>query len=127
MERVATVGFDIAKSVFQVHGIDATGTVVVRRKLSRGRVLTFFEALPEGLLPTRGLADSLALPKSSRVRIDGGEWEIRHATRGCLGSSSTCGQPRPSRRTRTGSNWLGSKKRLRRPRGSRRCCRGRLE
>ena len=46
MERVATVGLDIAKSVFQVHGIDATGTVVVRRKLSRGRVLTFFEALP---------------------------------------------------------------------------------
>src|SRR3954462_137492 len=32
------------------------------------------------LIPTRGLADSLGLPKSSRVRIDGGEWEIRHAT-----------------------------------------------
>jgi transposase len=41
---------DIAKSVFQVHGIDATGTVVVRRKLSRGRVLTFFEALPRCLI-----------------------------------------------------------------------------
>ena len=50
MERVATVGLDIAKSVFQVHGIDATGTVVVRRKLSRGRVLTFFEALPRCLI-----------------------------------------------------------------------------
>ncbi|HKH39662.1 MAG TPA: hypothetical protein VKA82_21115, partial [Rubrobacter sp.] len=35
---------------------------------------------PEGLIPTRGLADSLGLPKSSRVRIDGGEGEIRHAT-----------------------------------------------
>src|SRR4051795_1567021 len=46
MERVVTIGFDIAKSVFQVHGIDATGAVVVRRKLARGRVLTFFEALP---------------------------------------------------------------------------------
>src|SRR3954467_15775843 len=34
----------------------------------------------ELLIPTRGLADSLGLPKSSRVRIDGGEWEIRHAT-----------------------------------------------
>ena len=32
------------------------------------------------LIPTRGLADSLGLPKSSRVRIDGGEGEIRHAT-----------------------------------------------
>jgi transposase len=50
MERVATVGLDIAKSVFQVHGIDATGTVVVRRKLSRGRVLRFFEALPRCLI-----------------------------------------------------------------------------
>ena len=30
MERVVTIGFDIAKSVFQVHGIDATGAVVVR-------------------------------------------------------------------------------------------------
>src|SRR5215207_584706 len=34
------------------------------------------------LIPTRGLADSLGLPKSSRVRIDGGEGEIRHATGG---------------------------------------------
>ena len=50
MERVATVGLDVAKSVFQVHGIDAIGTVVVRRKLSRGRVLTFFEALPRCLI-----------------------------------------------------------------------------
>ena len=32
------------------------------------------------LIPTRGLANSLGLPKSSRVRIDGGEGEIRHAT-----------------------------------------------
>src|SRR5215211_6873477 len=32
------------------------------------------------VIPTRGLADSLVLPKSSRVRIDGGEGEIRHAT-----------------------------------------------
>src|SRR4051812_13525234 len=50
MERVVTIGFDIAKSVFQVHGIDATGAVVVRRKLARGRVLTFFEALPRCLI-----------------------------------------------------------------------------
>jgi transposase len=50
MERVATVGLDIAKSVFQVHGINAIGTVAVRRKLSRGRVLAFFEALPPCLV-----------------------------------------------------------------------------
>ncbi len=37
--RIATIGLDIAKSVFQVHGADAAGQVVVRRRLTRGRVL----------------------------------------------------------------------------------------
>lgn len=45
MGTITTIGLDIAKSVFQVHGIDATGEVVVRRKLTRGRVLAFFEKL----------------------------------------------------------------------------------
>ena len=46
METITTIGLDIAKSVFQVHGVDAAGEVVVRRRLSRGRVLTLFEKLP---------------------------------------------------------------------------------
>jgi transposase len=46
MGTVTTIGLDIAKSVFQVHGVDAAGEVVVRRKLTRGRVLAFFERLP---------------------------------------------------------------------------------
>jgi transposase len=33
MQTVTTVGLDIAKSVFQVHGVDATGQVVIRRQL----------------------------------------------------------------------------------------------
>ena len=41
---------DIANSVFQVHGIDAAGEVVVRRRLSRGRILAFFEKLPRCLV-----------------------------------------------------------------------------
>src|SRR3974377_818309 len=41
--RIATIGLDIAKSVFQVHGVDAAGKVIVQRRLSRGRVLAFFE------------------------------------------------------------------------------------
>ena len=36
MEAVATIGLDIAKSVFQVHGIDAEGKVLIRRKLLAG-------------------------------------------------------------------------------------------
>jgi transposase len=43
MSNVATIGLDIAKSVFQIHGVDALGQVVIRRKLTRGRVLGFFE------------------------------------------------------------------------------------
>ena len=42
MQTTTTVGLDIAKSVFQVHGVDADGNVVVRRQLKRRYVLTFF-------------------------------------------------------------------------------------
>ena len=45
MERIEMVGLDIAKSVFQVHGIDAEGEVVLRRRLRRLQVLRFFEKL----------------------------------------------------------------------------------
>src|SRR5829696_8998973 len=50
MGTITTIGWDIAKSVFQVHGIDAAGEVVVRRRLSRGRILAFFEKLPRCLV-----------------------------------------------------------------------------
>jgi hypothetical protein len=50
MDIVMTIGLDIAKSVFQVHSVDAAGEVVVRRKLTRGRVLGFFENLPRCLV-----------------------------------------------------------------------------
>ena len=50
MEDVAVVGVDLAKSVFQVHGIDAKGQVELRRKLSRSKLLTFFEKLPRCLV-----------------------------------------------------------------------------
>jgi transposase len=45
MGHVATIGLDIAKSVFQVHGVDAEGRVVIRQKLTRARLLKFFEKL----------------------------------------------------------------------------------
>ena len=45
-----TVGLDLAKHVFQVHGVDADGSVVVRKKLRRSEVLRFFEALPRCLV-----------------------------------------------------------------------------
>jgi len=47
MQAVTTIGLDIAKSVFEVHGIDATGTVVIRRQLKRRHVLAFFQKRPQ--------------------------------------------------------------------------------
>src|SRR5262245_22287160 len=46
MGEVITIGVDIAKLVFQVHGVDAEGTVVIRRRVGRARVLDFFADLP---------------------------------------------------------------------------------
>ncbi|MEJ0024936.1 MAG: IS110 family transposase [Rhizomicrobium sp.] len=48
--QVSTIGLDIAKSVFQVHGVDGAGAVVVRQRLARSRVLAFFERLPPCLI-----------------------------------------------------------------------------
>src|ERR1700732_2429316 len=48
--QITTIGLDIAKNVFQVHGIDATEKVVVRKQLRRSQVLAFFEALPPCLI-----------------------------------------------------------------------------
>jgi transposase len=45
MQTVTTIGLDIAKSVFQVHGVDAQGTVIIRRQLKRRYVLAFFQKL----------------------------------------------------------------------------------
>ena len=45
MQAIATIGLDIAKSVFQVHGVDAAGQVVVRRQMKRRHVLAFFAKL----------------------------------------------------------------------------------
>src|ERR1700680_5024489 len=48
--QITTIGLDIAKNVFQVHGIDANEKVVVRKQLRRGKVMAFFEALSPCLI-----------------------------------------------------------------------------
>jgi hypothetical protein len=48
--QVATIGLDLAKHVFQIHGIDAAEKVVVRKQLRRSQVMAFFEALPPCLI-----------------------------------------------------------------------------
>jgi transposase len=58
MQAITTVGLDIAKSVFQVHGVDAQGNVLVRRQLKRGHVLPFFQKLPPCLVGIEACATS---------------------------------------------------------------------
>lgn len=58
MRTITTIGLDIAKSVFQVHAVDMAGEVVVRRKLTRGRVLSFFESLPRCLVGIEACSSS---------------------------------------------------------------------
>ena len=58
MQTVTTIGLDIAKSVFQVHGVDAAGQVVIRRQLKRRTVLAFFEKLPPSLVGIEACASS---------------------------------------------------------------------
>jgi hypothetical protein len=59
MQSITTIGLDIAKSVFQVHGVDAGGRVVVRRQLKRRYVLAFFQKLTPCLVGMEACAPSL--------------------------------------------------------------------
>jgi transposase len=69
MQTVTTIGLDIAKSVFQVHGIDTEGNVVLRRQLKRRYVLVYFQKLPPCLVGSEACASShhgwreIALPR----------------------------------------------------------------
>ncbi len=58
MNTVRTIGLDIAKPVFQVHGIDAAGEAVIRRQLRRAHVLAFFAKLPPCLVGIEACATS---------------------------------------------------------------------
>ena len=58
MQSISTIGLDIAKSVFQVHGVDAAGQVVIRRQLRRRHVLAFFQKLSPCLVGIEACASS---------------------------------------------------------------------
>ncbi len=65
--KITTIGLDLAKNVFQVHGIDAAGEVVVRRALRRGQVLSFFSKLNPVWL---------AWKRAARAIIGRGSWAL---------------------------------------------------
>lgn len=58
MSEVRTIGLDLAKNVFQVHGADASGAVVFRKQLRRGQVLKFFGSLPRCLVAMEACGSS---------------------------------------------------------------------
>ena len=49
LSSVTTVGLDLAKHIFQVHGVDASGRVVVAKAMRRNKLLEFFASLPRAL------------------------------------------------------------------------------
>ena len=55
---ITTLGIDIAKSIFQLHGIDADGAVVVQKKIRRGAVLNFLEKVGPCLIGMEACATS---------------------------------------------------------------------
>ena len=56
MESAVTIGLDLGKSVFQVHGVDAGGAVVFQRRLTRGKLLVFFAKQPACLVGVEACA-----------------------------------------------------------------------
>jgi len=58
MQAITTIDLDIAKSVFQVHGVDAEGNVIIRRQLKRRYVLAFFQKVSPCLVGIEACASS---------------------------------------------------------------------
>lgn len=58
MNEITTIGVDLAKSVFQAHGVDETGQAVLRRQLRRSEVLEFFQKLPGCLVGMEACASA---------------------------------------------------------------------
>jgi transposase len=59
--RITTIGLDLAKHWFQVHGVDAAGKVAVRRRLRRSEVVEFFKALVPCLVGMEALRNGASL------------------------------------------------------------------
>ena len=80
--QITTIGLDIAKNAFQVHGINATEKVVVRKQLRRSQVMPFFEALPPCLIGMEACVGAHHLSRKLK-----GIWAPRpiDATAACAG------------------------------------------
>jgi transposase len=68
MSEITTIGLDLAKHVFRVHGIDTQGTTVLRKRLRRGQVLAFFSRIPRCVVGLEACA-RLTIGRASWVRL----------------------------------------------------------
>ena len=74
MDKITTLGIDLAKSVFQLHGVGADGQVLLRRQLRRSQMLEFFQRLPScliGMEGRQGLRHWFKKPLATPARITG--------------------------------------------------------
>jgi transposase len=85
MQSITTIGLDIAKSVFHVHGVDAAGQAVVRRQLKRRQVIAFFQKLPPCLVGIEACASSHYWSQRG-LRRRAGVWVIWLANPACSGA-----------------------------------------
>jgi hypothetical protein len=72
MSEITTIGLDLAKHVFQVHGIDAQGTTVLRKRLRRGQVLAFFSRIPRCVVGLEACATAHTGRASLQCQYAGG-------------------------------------------------------
>jgi hypothetical protein len=86
--QITTIGLDIAKNVFQVHGIDAKEKVVVRKQLRRSQVIAFFKALPPCLIGMEACATTghAAAPASPRTPAAASVISQAYPGQGCMGT-----------------------------------------
>ena len=72
VNEITTIGIDLAKHVFQVHGVGASGAVVVRMAIRRVQVLRFFEGLPGCLVGMEACATAHYCGRSRRWAMRSG-------------------------------------------------------
>src|SRR3989304_1560132 len=84
MQAVTTIGLDIAKSVFQVHGIDAEGNVLIRRQLKRRYVLAFFQKLPPCLVGIVAPVGRKGVEQLLAVVTDANDQRVPELARTCV-------------------------------------------
>jgi len=101
MGQVVTVGLDLAKSVFQVHGVDAAGEVIVRRQIRRSQLLPFFAKQPGCLVGMEACASSHHWAREltalgHEVKLMPAQYVKPYVKRGCWPARSWRASPIPA-------------------------------